>query len=901
MLNYIAAPQGPAIARSGTLFSNPVNSHTEKSALVPFVFSNDQAVILEFASDRIKFHTEAGVQVYTPVAHTLTDDAPFMIVNAPGLGAAAGDDVAIGGYPSNYNLNGIIARITAKVGDNYTLSIPFPALAPLGGTVARVYHVACTYTEAQRMGLFHLQSVDVMYLLTQSRRPRKLSRYGAYDWRLEDVTFIDGPYLPVNTTSTTLTPAATGNAVPNMTAVDAPSGDVVQSGNRPATGAGTPFLGRTLTYNLAVANPWYAFDNDNDDLTYWASDQAQEGWIGYSADVPYVCDGYTIFISRENQDTTYIAKDYAPSTFVFEGSNDGVTWTLLDKQQNYVLYENNRSVFFPINNTTAWTAYRLRIFSLTRNGAIEPRIRRLTMRSTASKSFQLAASASTGINKDAGFTSTDVGRLIRLKGSDGAWRSVVITAVAGFNSVTVTLLDDPFLDLTAIREWRLGYWSDTTGWPTCAEFHEDRLWFAPSTEYPDMFAGSVSYDYERFSPTDTFGVVLDTSAVVERLNGRKLAKIVWLASDEKGLVIGTSSSEHVLSANTQDGKGITPTTRRVRNSTQRGSAPIAPVKIDNQILYVQRSKRTLREFAYTYEADGFKSPSMSQLASHLGAKLFAQLAYAAEPFSIVWARCDDGSLVGLTYNREEAVVGWHRHDLAGGIIESIAAIPQLDQLQDTLWLVVRRTVGGISRRYIERLTGFADFGATLNSAHYVDCALKYSGAPASTLYNLGHLDGENLYGVADGKAFGPVLVYSGAATLPFAASNVIIGLGYDAEVESNRLDNGAADGTAFGKYKRTHKLSLGVWQSWGGEIGVWNEEAYDAVTGEPGAYVYTKLEYPYREDQLPQPRLWTGEIFEATPSPGYERKGTVKFRRTKDQPYPLHVLYIAPQMHTQDA
>lgn len=63
----------------------------------------------------------------------------------------------------------------------------------------------------------------------------------------------------------------------------------------------------------------------------------------------------------------------------------------------------------------------------------------------------------------------------------------------------------------------------------------------------------------------------------------------------------------------------------------------------------------------------------------------------------------------MTHNRDENVVGWHQHDLAGGTVEALAVLPQKDQLQDALWCVVRRIVNGQPIRYIERLTRFWDF------------------------------------------------------------------------------------------------------------------------------------------------------------------------------------------------
>lgn len=893
LLNYIAAPQGPAIARSGTAYVAAAADHAAFSALVPFVFSNEQAKILEFGSDRIRFLDEDGLQVYDPVAATLTNASGAAIqFTSADLGASVGDQVVLSDFPSNYNLNGETATITVKVGTAYTLDKVFPNLAVVNGTVARVYHVPCVYSQAEREALRYVQSVDVVYLLTNTKRPRKLSRYGTYDWRLEDIQFKDGPYMPVNETTTTLTPSATGNAIPNMTSNTTPSGVCSGNGSRPAV-TGTyespvewPY-GRKVTFSLPATDFFHAF-NDNDEQ-YWAGPKGQSSRIEYQPATPFVCDGYTIYAAMANEDPDYLAKDFAPGTWTFEGW-DGSAWVVLDRRENYVLYDANKSAFFEIDNDTAYSKYQLNIKKCTRNGLIEPRVRRLVMRSAATPGIALTASATTGINNDAGFKATDVGRLVRLKGKDNSWRSCEITAYTSPTVVTVALKGEPLLDTSEIREWRLGYWSDTTGWPTVGDFFEDRFWLAGPDEFPDQFAGSVVGDYETFSQTDTFGAVLDDSAVVGRLNSRKLSRILWLSSDDRGLLLGTGSEEYSLKA-TGANEPLTARTAKARPTTRRGSSSVEPVRVDDQVLFVQRSGRTVREFAFVFEADGYRSPSMSQLASHLGTVPFAEMDYAAEPHSIVWLRRQDNSLVGLTYNREENVIGWHQHDISGAEVEALAVLPQKDQLQDALWLVCKRVVNGQTKRYIERLTRFWDFDTALEDAWYVDCGLRYSGEPVGVVYGLQHLEGEEVYGLADNRPVGPFTVTNGSVTLAFDASNIVLGLGFDSEAETSSLENGAADGTAQGKVKRTHSVVVHVWRSAGGEVGVWNDEV--------GA-VYEPLEYPGRFDEIEDVALYSGKIGPFTPSPGYSERGTLLFRRPKNSPLPFNIVALLPQLHTQD-
>lgn len=61
---------------------------------------------------------------------------------------------------------------------------------------------------------------------------------------------------------------------------------------------------------------------------------------------------------------------------------------------------------------------------------------------------------------------------------------------------------------------------------------------------------------------------------------------------------------------------------------------------------------------------------------------------------------EEGKLLGLTYDAEQNITGWHEH-ATGGAVESIKVIPDIDGGRDELWMVVRRTINGATVRYLE--------------------------------------------------------------------------------------------------------------------------------------------------------------------------------------------------------
>lgn len=874
-INFVAVPQGPMFRRSGSLFVVPANDNDTYSTLVPFVYNEDQAFQLEFADLALRFHSEAGLQVYDNDAITaVLQTTPFKFTSAAlaARGAVVGSQVTFNGFPFDFNLNAVVAKVTAKSGNDFTVDVDYPgATGAVTANAQLVYTVVSPYAHTDARNIRALQSVDVIYLFCDGYHVRKLSRFDTYDWRFSTLDFDTGPFLPAIPQNGVVTLSGTGSPVPVMTSATLPSGTVTSSGDTSAA--------------------WQAFDADP--LTYWESNTNQSGTLGYTFPAAVVITGYTIYAPSNNSDTSYQALDYAPSNFKLYGRDPStLIFELLDSQVDYVLYDSMRSVPFPINNTKAYDKYELRVTKCTRNGPINTRIARLALTTNNPTYTDVTMTLSgtyTGFNGGAGFLTTDVGRYVRLKGSDAFWRIGLITARASATSVTLRIIGDPFPSAgEAIRNWSLGYYSDNTGWPRVGVFFDDRLWVGGSVAYPDLVAGSKVGGYEDFSQTTPDNVVQDDSALAFRLNSRRLSRVMWLESDERGLLIGTGSAEWVITASGTD-QALTARNPKARSATARGSAFIEPIKADSDILFVQAARRTVRKYGYVFESDGYKSPSLSMFASNMGTPRIAQMCYCAEPHSVVWMRRDDGSVIGLTYNPDQNLTGWHNHDF-GGVVESISSIPSATDKQDVLWMVVNRTIDGGTKRYIERLMRFWDFDSVVQDAHFVDSGLRYDGDPITVLYGLPHLEGEFVRGLADGVPFPALQVVDGSITLPFPASVVIVGKSFTSEAETTNLEAGAADGTAQGKVGRMNNLSIALWKSAYGEIGVYNEDSQQNE--------YRPIKYREDADEL-MPIALVTDILDPMDMPsGYNKRKSMLFRQT--EPLPFNVVALLPQVNTQD-
>jgi hypothetical protein len=350
--------------------------------------------------------------------------------------------------------------------------------------------------------------------------------------------------------------------------------------------------------------------------------------------------------------------------------------------------------------------------------------------SGTSGSVTVTASATTGINNDTGFQTTDVGRLIRWEDAAGNWTWLTITAHTSTTVVTATIDGPNASATTATTDWRLGVWSATTGYPTAVSFHQDRLFFAGPTDNPQRLDGSVTADFENFAPTDPDGTVLDDGAVTRTLSSDQVNAIRWLADDEKGLLVGTSGGEWVERPNDNGGR-LTPTNIDAARSSTFGSANIQPVRVGKSVLFTQKARRKVRELAYVFEDDGFRAPDTTLISEHITRTGITQMAYALEPQPIVWMTLVDGKLIGLTYDRDQQVLGYHRHILGGASdafgadakVESIAVIPAPDGASDELYMTVQRYINGGVKRYVEYLTPFWEDSNEQEDAFFVDSGL----------------------------------------------------------------------------------------------------------------------------------------------------------------------------------
>ena len=437
----------------------------------------------------------------------------------------------------------------------------------------------------------------------------------------------------------------------------------------------------------------------------------------------------------------------------------------------------------------------------------------------------------------------------------------------------------------ATHRWAEGAWTGKNRYPRSVSFFEDRLWWAGTANNPQTLWASKTSNYESHQIID-----LDESAMVFTINTDQVNVIEWINAG-RALTIGTAGGEFICSA-ALEGEALTPgNVKIVRHSTYGSKSKVSPQRVEQVLLFVQRAGRKLRELVYDDAVNSYVAPDMTILADHITLGGITRMAFQQEPNRMVWATLATGDLICFTYERSQQVTAWHRHTLGGtdSKVESIAVIPHPDGDQDQLWMIVSRTIGGVTKRFVEFMEPEWLRSNARTSAFFIDSGLSYSGVAVTSVTGLSHLEGQTVSILADGATHPDRVVASGTVTMDRSATVVHVGLPYSATLQTMRLEGGASDGTAQGKTKRITNVVVRLDQTGGGLR--YGPTEVDADMDE----FFIRDSYDPMSEAVP---LFDGDT-DVLPWPsGYEQDGKVTIRHTL--PLPCTITAIMPQLNTQD-
>ena len=851
--NFLLLPEGGITRRPGTRYVAEVKDSADNTVLLPFQYSESDAWILEVGDLYMRFfRRQAAVAGGTVTA---------AVSNGTFTGNATGWSLSGWSYASNQISSSTLAGTATQTvtvnetGVRHLIAFETTGLGTItlnidDGTTstdferAEGYHVV-DFTPAANMDLTFtyngsslstdpthtLDNVSIvsgtmelttpyqnsteelddlrlfqagssMYILSNLYAPYRLTRYDTYQWSLQKVLWLDGPYLPFNTLES-----------------DEELFDV-------------------SSFQL-VANPF--FDNG---LVGWTDASTGDGAVFSTANGAELDDGTSggsgVSILR-----TSVAHPNSGSseTFILHSFivNQNVTLNVgTSAGATNIINGDTLQPGWNVTTITTATATVHIEYTISGHSGERSAVSAAAIYHQSARLLKVSATTGSATLTAVGFTpfsSDDVGRLVRLghPGYDPGYG--IITAYSTTSSVTLQIIRD--VSFTSYTEdWSLGAWGGEQGYPTQMGFYNGRLVLANTTKKEQTLWFSQSGDIENFR-ADTYitGIltVVDSDAIAVTLQSKRINPILWL-TELNSLILGTAGAQWVVDAY---GSVVAPSDVRAKLNSAVPCSNIQPIDVSRAILFMDKSNREMYEIAYSDESNGYVPELVTILADHIFEVSPAhQMQYARRPHSTAWVVRDDGKVATLAYNRQHSILGWSLQTLGGvfgssnAVVEHCAIVPGNDDAtqtvmsgeRDEVWFVVKRTINGNTVRYIEFIeqqfqgplredyaTEQAWRTAVVSEqkdAFYVDSGLTYDDVSTSTVTGLSHLEGETVDVWADGEAQIQQTVSSGQITLNKPASKVQVGLPYDAEYISLKLAAGGRDGTSVNKVKKVNNCGF---------------------------------------------------------------------------------------------
>jgi hypothetical protein len=429
--------------------------------------------------------------------------------------------------------------------------------------------------------------------------------------------------------------------------------------------------------------------------------------------------------------------------------------------------------------------------------------------------------------------------------------------------------------------WEESGFSDRQGYPRALSVFDNRLVFAGTTRKPQGFFYSGISDYNSFNSSTNNA---DDPFFIETISDDQSA-VQWLAW-QRELFVGTASTEGALQTRNQDEAQSAENLPIIRWNESMGSAHRPALPIRDKLMILQRGRTSLNVLAYSLERDGYTGEEISLLCPHLFSSKVVQMVHTREPYSGAQVITENGDMLHLVYEPSLQVAGWCKLTTQGGSFESVAVLPSdksdvgvtwgSTENEDDVWVSVKRTVNGTTRRHIERLTTgntAKQAASDVDNMYFLDASVKVTGTDLTTITGLDHLEGETVYTLADGIK-GVYTVVSGSITLDTPADTVVAGLPVTSTFEPFDLETEES----IGRRKQLYQSKLLLWNSMGGSIASDGEDYQDIIYHTAGETM---------DESIPLKNAYS-EIFHES-SHGREKY----WRIQHDDPYPFTLQALA--------
>jgi hypothetical protein len=849
--NFFVDYRGGASTRAGSQYT--IQCLPGINRLIPFQAGFNVGYELLFSNEAIRFIYQGSPVLENSFAIAAATNANPVFINVPSNDYNIGDWLYVSGVGGMTQLNGryfvignIIGGSGIELNDLFgnTVDSTTYGVYTSGGIAQRIYTISSPYAAADLELLKFTQLTTNMVITHNSYPPYELTLITAIDWTLAEISFGSTAATPTASFGGTslpgidiyTTPATVGQAWYSyvVTSVDAQGQESLPS-NVVDFG---PYVdirtyGGTNRVNWTPVTGAVSYNVYESSISYFGAQPATAyfGFIGTSYGSSFVDDNIGPDFSEgpPNAENPFTGEGVAFITVTAPGTYTTVPGVTLSGGSPAT--PASASAILTIQGTPTITAggsgYAIGDTVNFNHGII------MSVTAVSSGAITAWAVSSGGTitsgtvpsNPIAQYQTSGSGTGATMTATWGVGQVVLVTPGLGYTGT-------PTVGFTSGAATATATLSPTgAGNPGVCTIFQQSLVLAQTPGAPQTFWKSVPGAYFNYN---THNPINASDAVTGTLTSGVLNTIKSIVSVPAGMLILTDKAAWVVNGGyVYQGvaAALTPFAAIAAQQSFIGANDMPPIIANYDILYVESKGSKVRDLSYNIYFNTFTGTDISITASHLfyGYTL-TEWAWAEQPFYEVWAVRNDGTMLTLTYLKEQEFIGWS-HQVTLGLYKSVSTVTEPSIVAgtiDAVYAIVERVVNSQTVQYVER---FAErvFPLGLQDAWCVDSGLQFTGSATLAFQGAEHLSGLTVTGLqtddqGNVTIIAPfVMPYNGEFTLPAPPSpatgyvQVTLGLAYTCQLQTLPLDLG--EPSIQGKSKKIANVDVRVDMTLGLQIG----------------------------------------------------------------------------------
>lgn len=806
--NFLIEPQGPISIRPGFAYVNKTRQQTQPPRLIPFTFSSDQTMVLEFGDKYVRFHTQ-GATLLGSNNQPYEITSPYSIDDVFDLHYVQSADVLTIVHPSyaprELRRYGATDWRFVQISFGSSLSAPtnVEAVQTINSTVTSKEDYTRTYAVTAALADGSEESSRSASASVKCN-PYGDGAYNTISWSAVDGASIYRVYrneggIWAFIGQTDGTSIIDENIDPDGS-ITPPLYDTVFQQPGGITAVEVLSEGSGYVGNRGISAVPGIFFNDLDPNSNYS-------WPITPVHGEVTINPSTGQITANAQNLSMFLQYYLPCHLNsgIGGPNGNPTSTIVD-------LEGNGSGAKVKLNCSYWKSGYLQLDSVNilSKGAsyTKPRLYLYNPNNNVVLAyFDLSVEADNNQISLVVSDPTGTGAVLEPVISEGKITSVrVINGGSGYTNPTISVVSANGSGAT----FRATV-SNAGDYPGAVTYFEQRRWFAGTKNRPNNVWATKSgteSDMSYSLPSQ------DDDRIAVRVAAREANRIQHMVPLSQ-LMLLTGSTEWRVSPLNSD--AITPSSMSVRPQSYIGANNVQPLVVSSTMIYAANRGGHIRECGYSYEAGGYISNDICLRAPHLFDNMeIIDMAYSKAPWPIVWVVNNEGQLISLTYVPEQQVGAFSTIETNNGRFRSCCVVAEGDE--DILYCVVERIVAGVNNFYIERMTE-RQF-KTLEECCFLDSSGKYVGDAKTEISGLDWLEGMEVSIVADGSVEPRQTVTNGKITLQMPANYVHVGIPYTADAQTLPVAVALQDGSYGSSHrKNVREMSFRVVNSTGLQAG----------------------------------------------------------------------------------